>query len=481
MRTLIWILFVGMAWGQTTIAPKTTAFTATFVRGVSATSAGANCTIYNAASLTAGCALNGVSNGSTIIAACTNGIGTSCSISDGTAYTGISVSPTNVGSNGIWLYYRTNVTAGNYTVTATSSGGGASDSGVWALEIKGAGTVQPIGVQGCAAGSGLTINTPTLTGVSAASAVFFAEGSSVTIASAGGGYTGMAVLNGNGAEYKTAVTAGSYSANFSQPSGTWQGCGVEVDATDNAAIDGDVILDLTGATNGTTVSAANLATGTKCGSGAWANNASSGMTYNNVITPAPPAFLRNFFTCGTSVAGNNGITVASDNTGAGSFSYTPAAVTSSSGAMSAGFWYMTDATNVTSNSFGVSANFNIQNVPGTGTAALVISRDTSGNLFLDLEQTNGGSTFQSTTFGISRLTWYWISIQLLPSGTSTMKIYNSSGTLQTTLSGGGSAPSGIAKNINIGPRAGSAATTAGVAYIHNLVLNYTTGSHIPPQ
>jgi hypothetical protein len=299
-------------------------------------------------------------------------------------------------------------------------------------------------------------------------------------ASPSGSYTNMTVQDGNGSEYQTNVSAGSYSPLLTQsPAGGWTSCISEISPNVLTADDGNMLLALGSTTSGS-VSAANLTTDTKCGNGVWGNSA-TGMTYSNSVSPAAPAFLRSMLSCGLSYAGSAAVTTVSDNVaGTGSFSYTPNFISSTGSKLSAGFWYMTDATNAAGSSISTTANFNIQST-NVGFSALSLSRDTSGNLFVDLETSNAGTATHTSTLAISRLTWYWISIQHTPGAASSMKVYDASGTLLTTLTAGVNEPAGTSTNINVGPRAGSGATNAANAYIHGILVNYTTGSHIAPQ
>jgi hypothetical protein len=106
-----------------------------------ATSIGQTCANFSASGTSISCTLTGVLAGSTIFANCLSGGTGNCSISDGTAYTMTSPSGlTDTGGGSMVVQaYRANVSAGNYTLTATTSSGTGGER-LWAIEVKGAST-----------------------------------------------------------------------------------------------------------------------------------------------------------------------------------------------------------------------------------------------------------------------------------------------------------------------------------------------------
>lgn len=432
---------------------------------------------FTAAATSVSTTLAGVTAGSTIIVGCISNNTTFCTVSDGSAYTPSSPSGTdNTTVNGrTYIYYLTNASVGTHTITATASASAAIY--IWAIEVMGANTSQPIDKSACGFNASSTsISGPTINNVDAGNTVFAMAGAEQTITAAGGSFTLMPVQNGNGAEYQANVAGGTYSATFTQsPAGVSTACIISVAAAAQPADDASVVMDFSGGSNGTQWGATDLQNGTHCGNGSWTVTGGAADTY---VTTPTQSFRANKKACGVAYLGNTGITTKALSPAAGviaSYFFTPLA---STGRSCAGMFWRTDLAN-TASSISTMVHFNIQ-ATNTGFAAVSLSRSVTGQLALDLEYSNAGTANHTSTINISNNTWYWVTLCNVPGGLATMQVYETATWTQlgSTLTAAVNAPAGVNANINIG-HAGAGADLSTV-YLSNIVLDYITGALIPP-
>lgn len=121
------------------------------------------------------------------------------------------------------LWYAYNITGGGgaITVTATLTGSPTSFSQIYITEYSGIATVSPLDKNAVAIGSSAAVSSGSVTTTAANELVYGASiGASGTL-STGAGFTNRSTANSNIIEDRKAVTAGSYSANFTSASGNW--------------------------------------------------------------------------------------------------------------------------------------------------------------------------------------------------------------------------------------------------------------------
>jgi hypothetical protein len=255
-------------------------------------------------------------------------------------------------------------------------------------------------------------------------------------ATAGSGYT-MAATTGIGSlgynlysEYSIQTTAASTNGSFTNASTDWldmTAAFVPSGQVGGVIPFGGLYWDGAGETNGTTVSAANLATGGNSAfPGGWGGTYSTGVYTTSVSVPARTHSVwagGKYSTTNTNVALDH-ISVASE-----SFNWDTVQAGPTGEAPSLSFFFQTTYTGT---SVGNLCDMAQIASGGSDGVNLQTGYDATAHLGMHMEITNG-TTQTSPWVSISPNTWYWISMQLASTGNHKLYIYRFSGGVWSLL------------------------------------------------
>jgi hypothetical protein len=227
-------------------------------------------------------------------------------------------------------------------------------------------------------------------------------------------------------EYWIQTTATATNSPYTAASDTWEDFTTAFMPAGQA---GGVIpfggnyTDLAGETNGTTVSATNLATGGKSAfPGGWGGTFGGGV-YNTTVSP--PSRTHSIWTSGKNSTSNTGVAIDHISTATESFNWDTIQAGPSTEAPSLSFFFKTT---YTANSVGNLCDFaQISGASGGDGVNLQVGYDATAHLAMHMEVTNGTTQVSPWIGSLSPNTWYWVTMQLAHSGNHELTVYGFSG------------------------------------------------------
>lgn len=237
----------------------------------------------------------------------------------------------------------------------------------------------------------------------------------------------------------------------------------------NSAITGGFpptsLTDLTGLSDGTTLTAALMLAGTHCGNGTFSGTMSSMIASNtqthSLLTPRS--------VCGTAYSGNVGVSIRHNlNLSTNTVRY---GFTTLSTQTSVGFLYFHPALQSDNNQYDIAAF-------GTPIGDL-ITVETFGNgsarrFRLELSGT-GGTNYADNVATAATNTWYWITVAHQASGTDQIGIYDATSGALLGAATIGAQSSEVSSSFTIGHVGGGTAGSALYSYYSDILLDVASG------
>ncbi len=245
------------------------------------------------------------------------------------------------------------------------------------------------------------------------------------------------------------------------------------------------LLDFSGQTNGTALSAANLAASSvaHCQTGGtWDGTFSSAMEYS---TAQSQNFQTAHETCGVSIAGNTGLVVDADETTGDFFRWNYATAEQGATGQSYGFYWYTNETAVTNGDL-----CDVAEIGGGDALTWGLHKDSTNGLYMSIERTP--TTIYYGAVPVSANTWYWLTclnnegaahrcqVQAVGSSTPlTDNGYTGTGTLMNNIAfvTTGSYP----QTVSFGSGVGSYNARCGHSYFSNITIDPTGATYPIPQ